>query len=535
MHPHLKEVGDTSQLYVNDSPFLILGAELHNSTASNLKFLRPILPRLVSYNINTVFLPISWELIEPEEGVFDFTLVDEIINCSKSHGLRLVLLWFGSFKNGESSYVPEWVKKNPSRFPRSVTLKEGKLVTTKTLSVFAKNNVDADAKAFKSMMQHIHDFDKDSVVVMVQVENEPGVLWDSRDRSDLAETQFKRPVPDQLLSFLKKTECSLAFTTRFPELGSGTWESVFGAGESADELFMAWHYARYIDSVAQAGKEAYDIPLYINAALNIAESVPRKLWKHPGQYPSGGVLPHTMDIYRAGSSYIDMFSPDIYADEFEEFCDAYRHGNNPLLIPETRRDYYAAERMFYAYGSCKAIGVSPFGIDTIWDESVLYKSHFAILKQVSSQILKAQAEDKIVGFHFTDAAVTRPVVHSFGSITAHIERIHSYGKPQSGFGLIMETADNEFLGVGFGYTVHFSSESRKRVEIMSISEGHFPSGAWEETRKLNGDETASNSRWQFASVSPDYGDYHVPLCYPANTGISLCRVFCHENIYGVFP
>ena len=226
-----------------------------------------------------------------------------------------------------------------------------------------------------------------------------------------------------------------------------------------------------------------------------------------------------------------MFSPDIYADEFEEFCDAYRHGRNPLLIPETGRDFYAAERMFYAYGKSKAIGISPFGIDTIWEQSVLYKSHYGILKQVSRQLLKAQREDRIYGFHFTDAKVSPSFEHQFGDIIAHVNRIHSYGKPQSGFGLIMQTADNEFLGVGCGYAVDFSSLSGKRVEILSIHEGHYPDGEWQETRRLNGDESASNSRWQFASVSPDYGNYHVPLCFQPIQEFLFAKYF----VIQIFP
>ncbi|KAK9454619.1 glycoside hydrolase [Dipodascopsis uninucleata] len=538
MVSELVDIGDSKQLYVNGKPFLVLGAELHNSSASTIDWLRPILPKLVDYNINTVFLPISWEVIEPEEDVFDFTLLDDIIAGCREHKLHIGLLWFGSFKNGESGYIPAWMKKQPDRFPRSKTMKDGKLMVTKTLSVFEEVNVQADIKAFKRLMLHLKEADFDSTVVMVQVQNESGVLWDSRDRSEVANKHYRQPVPAQLMSYLKSNKLAKQFTTKFSVLGEfGSWAEVFGDSEFTEEIFMCWNYACYIEKVAAAGKEVYSIPLFINAALNIPDSAPVKIHKRPGQYPSGGVLPHSMDIYRAAGTNIDIYSPDIYADEFEEFCDAYRHNGNPLLIPETRRDYYSAERMFYAYGTCKAIGVSPFGIDSVWEESVLFKSHYSILKQVSSYVLEAQKNDNIFGFHFRDdVKVSSPIEHKFGKITAHIDRSHSYGKNQSGFGMIMRTNADEFLGVGFGFNVSFSTDSGRRIEILSIHEGHFlDEGKFKETRRLNGDETASMSRWNFAVVNPDYGDYHVPICYPATTAISFCKIFEHESIYGRFP
>lgn len=538
MQPFLKSIGDSKQLYVRDAPFLILGAELHNSTSSNLEFLEPVMPKLKDYNINTVFLPISWEQLEPEEGQFDFSLLDAILSLFRKWEMHIGLLWFGSFKNGESSYVPEWVKTAPQRFRRSVTLKDGALTPTKTLSVFCEENIKADTRAFSALMTHLRDVDKPhSTVVAVQVQNESGVLWDSRDRSDLADVNYKKSVPSELLSFLKTNTPPSTFSYRFPKINwKGTaWEEIFGHGEDTDELFMAWHYAQYIDAVAAAGKDVYPLPLFVNVAINTPHSTPRAKWKHPGQYPSGGAVPHLMDVYRAGAKNIDIIAPDMYYEKYEELCEAYRHAGNPLLIPETRRDNFAAERLFYTYGRWKAIGVSPFGIDTVWEESALFKKHYAVLAQVSQFILKAQAENKIYGFHFDDGEVTYEQEHSFGSITAHIARAHSYGKPQSGFGLVMQTSDDEFLGVGYGFTVRFSSDSGERVEILSIREGHFPDGKWKETRRLNGDESASNSRWQFACVSPDYGDYKVPILYPATTAISKCKVFRHRDIFGMYP
>lgn len=535
----LQSIGDSSQLIVNGKPFLILGAELHNSTASTINFLEPIWPKLVDYHINTVFLPVSWEQVEPEEGKFDFKLLDRIIEKARFYKLKLVLLWFGSFKNAESSYIPRWMKVQPKKYPRSQLFRNGKLLASNTLSVFHDINCDTDAKAVMALMDHLKIVNHDETVIMVQLENESGVSWDSRDRSEQAMNFYNKQVPQKLLDYLQTHPRSEAFNKRFPDFPralSGTWREVFGDGYNGDEVFMAWHYALYIEKIAAAAKSRYSIPLYVNAALNTPDSRAEHTRSVPGNYPSGGAVAQTIDIYKAVGNNIDIYAPDCYWKEFEETAIAFRHAGNPLLIPETRRDSHSAERLFFAFGALKAIGVSPFGIDSVWEESVLYKKHYGVLAQVSDQILKCQRDNTIFGFHFTNDPVVDTIVHKFPSgLIAHIDRIHSYGKPQSGFGLIMQTSDEEFLGVGYGYTVKFTSVSGRRPDIISCFEGHYPDGKWEVTRRLNGDETGSMTLWQFSSVTPDFGTYKVPIFYPATTGISKCQIYLHEDIYGTFP
>ena len=115
--PHLEKRGAVTQLIVDDKPFLALAGELHNSSSSSRQYMRPIWPRLARMNLNTVLAVVTWELIEPEEGKFDFTLVDGMIEDARRFNMRLVFLWFGSWKNGESSYPPYWVKTDGKRFP----------------------------------------------------------------------------------------------------------------------------------------------------------------------------------------------------------------------------------------------------------------------------------------------------------------------------------------------------------------------------------------------------------------------------------
>jgi len=186
--PHLRKQGTATQLVVDGNPFLVIGGELHNSSSSSMEYMKPIWQRMLDLNFNTVLAGVSWELVEPEQGRFDFSLVDGLIQDARRSGLRLVLLWFGSWKNGMSSYIPLWVKKDYTRFPRVRLQERG---TVEVLSTLAEANWQADAKAFTALMRHIREVDGDShTVIMVQVENEVGVLRDSRDRSGAANAAF---------------------------------------------------------------------------------------------------------------------------------------------------------------------------------------------------------------------------------------------------------------------------------------------------------------------------------------------------------
>jgi beta-galactosidase GanA len=263
--PHLRKQGGATQLVVGGRPFLIRGGELGNSSASNLHYLEPYWAGFRALHLNTILAPVYWDLLEREEGTFDFALVDGLIEKARKHDLRLVLLWFGSWKNSMSCYAPAWVKKDQRRFPRSVDA-SGRSV--EILSPFSPANRDADARAFAALMTHVRAIDGEThTVVMVQVENEIGMIPSARDHGQEANRLFGSAVPRELMEDLVKHAETLApeFRARWLAAGAkraGTWTEVFGTGAAAEEIFMAWHFAQFtqhVHSGRKGGVSAADV------------------------------------------------------------------------------------------------------------------------------------------------------------------------------------------------------------------------------------------------------------------------------------
>jgi beta-galactosidase GanA len=497
--PHLKKQGSVTQLIVDGKPFLVLGGELLNSSASSLSYMEPIWSQLTEQNLNTVLVPISWELIEPQEGKFDFSLVDGLISGARQNNLKLVFLWFGSWKNTYSSYVPEWVKRDTERFPR-VLLKDGR--PTERLTPLSSSNCDADAKAFASLMKHIRTVDVNHTVLMMQIENEIGVIPESRDFSPAANAVFDSPVPKLLIDYIMKHSDNIE-----PELHeawvaagkktSGNWQEVFGTTPITDDFFMAWHYATYVDAVTAAGKAEYNIPMFTNAAL----IRPNYL---PGQYNSGGPLPHSMDIYRAGAPHLDFIAPDIYFSNFAYWAGRYQREGNPVFVPETYGGEDGGANAFFAFAELDAIGFSPFGIDRIWGtpsgsmpaQSTLAGA-YSVLEHLAPEILQKQGTDQLSGI-VVEGTEQRSGRILFGgyNITVNwasmqMQNNQNVQNANRRIGILfMQTGEDEFLIAGSGSaTLSFSPDSGSQTAgIASIDEKVMANGKWIWQRRLNGDE-----------------------------------------------
>jgi beta-galactosidase GanA len=352
--PRVTKTEAGGQLLVNGKPYLILGGELGNSSAGTAAQADTILPRLARLHVNTVLMPVAWEQLEPTEGNLDFSILDHWIDTARTQNLHLVLLWFGSWKNAFSNYAPAWVKQDTKRFPRAISAEGGQ---TEILSTLGAETLKSDARAFSALMKHLREKDEaQQTVLMIQVENEVGYLGRGRDRSPEANRLFQSPVPEDLVRKLKERRDSLS-----PELAKHfhpegkTWKEAFG--DAADEVFMAWNYAKYIQTVAESGKRIYPLPMYVNAQLPAPA-------ERAGEYPSGGPHPYYLDVYRSAAPAIDFYSPDIYWPNFEYWVQRYNLTGNAVFVPEARLEA-APFNAFYAYGEAKAFGFSPFAIDSL--------------------------------------------------------------------------------------------------------------------------------------------------------------------------
>lgn len=490
--PYLRKQGTATQLIVNGKPFLIRGGELGNSSSSSAEYMRPVWEKLAKLNLNTVLVPFYWELIEPEEGKFDWTLIDDLIRDARKSNLKIVPLWFGSWKNSMSCYAPAWVKMNQTRFPRSQS-RDGKGM--EILSPFSEENVAADARAFKALMRHLKDIDgKENTVILVQVENEIGMIPDSRDRSEIANKLYNSQVPIELMNYLTANREKLIpeFREVWATNGfktSGNWEEVFGKSVWTEEIFMAWYFAKYTNRVAEAGKAEYPLPMNVNAAL-IRPNY------QPGQYPSAGPLPHLMDVWRAGAPKIDFLSPDIYFPNVADWTRKYDRSGNPLFIPEIQFNNLSGVNALYVAGAHDAIGFSPFSIengDEAYNETL--KSSYDLLKQLEPLLIENQGKDKMIGVlaETVEQRVPQRFFLNGYSLNVTYERAANVPNtvvPPSG-GLIISLGKDEFLIAGTGFVTVFEANSRGEpiVGILSAQEGKFENGKWIGGRWLNGDQT----------------------------------------------
>jgi hypothetical protein len=490
--PYLVNKGTTKQLIIQEKPFLILGGELGNSTASSLAYMRPAWDKLKALNLNTVLIPVYWELMEPEEGKFDFVFIDSLINTSRKNNLKVILLWFGAWKNSMSCYAPAWIKTNQSGFPRAQD-HTGKGL--EILSAFSKNNLDADIKAFTALLKHVRETDRVHTVIMIQVENEIGMLTEARERTTEADKLFNSEVPRELINWLLSKKDSLV-----PELKehwqkngfatTGNWETVFGKGLATDELFQAWYYAKFTNAVAAAGKKEYPLPMFVNAALNYRNV-------QPGQYPSAGPLPHIMDIWQAAAPAIDILCPDFYNPYFKHYNDLYTRRNNPLFIPEIRFEPSNAAKVFYAIGHYQAMGFSPFSIESVKEpkDEPLGKS-YSILSQLSPEILKYQGTGKMEGVLLDTQMKKQEIVLGNYKLSAAHDYTLGWSPqaanpdwPMTG-GIIIQEGNDEFIIAGTGIVVTFSvnGSTNSIAGILQADEGIYINGKWRPGRRMNGDQ-----------------------------------------------
>jgi len=504
--PHLDHKNGRHALMVDGKPYLILGAQCNNSSAWPA-----ILPKVWSamevLDANTLEIPVYWEQFEPQPGQYDYHVIDAIINQARQHDVRLILLWFATWKNGSNHYMPQWMKHQPEKYPNIIG-KNGQPVDSPT--PHSQTTLEADINAFSAFMRHLKETDPQHTVIMVQVQNEPG-SWDTvRDYSPVAQKIFNSPVPKEAIRAMKIT----------PE-SNNNWAEVFG--RDADEFFQVWHVATYIEQVAKAGKAIYPIPLYVNGAIRDPFNPG---W--PPTYQVGGPNDNVFELWKAAAPSVDLLAPDIYIDDTEAYLkvlELYSRPDNPLFVPETI-GFGAFTRFFYAALGHGAIGYAPFGMDDTRIRSgrdgeplspeERYGAtalNYRLFKPMASEIAQLNYEGRIqTAIQLSvdpDAEPGNPVdrknyvtdqsLHfegwdadiAFGTFF-RLARAPSQPEIPDGRILMAELDQGQYLMAGYHCRVLFRPTGKNEGwpwGYLKVEEGHYTNGEFKADRILNGDQT----------------------------------------------
>ena len=489
--PSIEKKGESFRLLVDGRPYLMLGGQVHNSDTANANDLNKALDVLASWHANTVEVPIYWEAIEPQPGQFDFRSVDLAIQAARKRELHLVFLWFGTWKNGESHYVPEWVKRDKQKYVR---VRGPRAEETEIISPLCRAAMEADARAFAAVMQHVKSIDAtERTVLMVQVENEPGLVGTDRDYSEAANHEFEGSVPRELVNFLESHRPQLSVPmakvwSKSPK--SGNWKQVFG--EMAPEAFSAWLVSNYINTVATAGKHEYPLPMYVNVWL--IEGVER-----PGRWPSGGATVNVLDVWKAAAPAIDILAPDIYYPKFYDVAAQYNRPDNPLFVPETNFNPYFVGFAYTTFGSFNGIGFSPFGIDDVLKGGApaaigaMFEDTYSVLRPMLPLIARYQYTGKLhtILQGLANGEDWKQSIRVGDHLAANVDFTATFD-PVKGraSGMIIELAPDDFVVMGTGFDVTFREMEGplRDAQLISIEEGTFQGEQWVASRRLNGDE-----------------------------------------------
>lgn len=511
--PYLKDCNGKKLLVVQGKPFIMLAGEVHNSNSSSLEYMEGVWEQAEALGMNSLLVPVTWEMIEPEEGEFDFSVVDGLMEQAKREKKKLGILWFGSWKNAECRYVPAWVKKDLKRFPRAQIVKGENQTRLEfrdnrpytTLSYLYETTRDADARAFGRLMAHIREVDsQENAVVTVQVENETGILGAAREHSDIADALFEGSVPEEFVAYMKAHTNTMTENVRKEvETGKnrGTWKEVFG--NVAEEIFSAYYISRFTEVVAAAGKREYPLPMTVNCWLD-------KNGEEAGRYPSGGPVSKMHEVWDFCAPSIDVYCPDIYVPNFCEVCEEFVRRNRPLYIPECATHSYAGARQVYTIGHFHAVCYAPFGFEDMGKPMTAHQGYLFGMDVTDPALNVSQNIEEYAWYTKTLREMMPLLTEKYG--TENLQAISSecgasemvfdsvgikanFVNPeltmQNGVCMALKTGEEEFYLLANHCSLSFFSaaSNQPNIDILLMEEGRFENESWRPGRRLNGDET----------------------------------------------
>lgn len=521
--------------YGND--FFSIGGQVNNSSAGSEEDMERAVKAIRQFHMNTIAVPIYWYQIEPVEQMYNFDQIDMILRIAQENELKVVLLWFGTWKNGASHYVPEWVKRDKERFLWACNSAGAR---TRALSPIGMQTMEADRRTVSEILSYLKAKDEHKTVIAFQIENEPGLLGTPRDYSEESSRMFEAKMPENMQEFLSGLKAGAVWEA-WKENGfrkDASWKQSFGL--LAEEIFSAYYFSRYIESVAAAGKMEYELPMYVNVWVRETQN------RLPGiDYPSGGATSLVLDLWKYFAPHIDCICPDIYfedRDTYEEICEYYDREDNVLYIPESHASDMNALHLFRAVEKYGLSGIHCFAIDSAIDnegnlrpECEQFRNAIEILSGMKPLLEKYRGSGRIYAVaqyehmdsQFIDFGDFWGRVYFLNSITdepyIHLDNLHDDRKHVEvrGKGLIVYAGNGEFYLAGDGYKLvlikkdsmeYITSAMRgfkylnaRNQEYIVVEEGRIGDDGRFETKKIRCGDESDMGLW----VCHDIGLVHA--------------------------
>lgn len=457
--PRLERDEHGFHLLVDGRPFLILGLQWGCDSCFSVEEMTPLFAEAARMGANTAALPIYWREVEPQPGVYDFSMLDERLRGARAAGLRIILLWFATWKNASPFYAPADIRADDSRFPRARD-SLGRPVISHCPS--GENTLRRDGDALVAVLDHLRVCDAQRSVILLQIENEPGLLGTDRCYCAACTARFQRE----------------------------SWSERHGA--RAAEAFSADAIGRYIDHLAERARQTYPLPIYVNVWLGGGPG------SYPGvQYPAGGAVAGVLEIFRQAAPHVDFIAPDIYQHgyrEFQQLCQTYGQ-DQPLYVAEhsSSAEGRAERNVFYALGEHAALGFDPWAIDEPvprtpgatplvdptdrrWaPHAFALRDSYEAIGRALEPIAAAQGTDRLF------AVVQEPGASGAGWSRPGCDVVVSYGAAADGAarGLLIEMARREFLLIGLGFGVRFCDPATgAAIAMVACDFGRFDGQRW---------------------------------------------------------